>query len=108
MKAEVKPGNYVEPFVIKGLPYIAWDEAVNAIASTERTSIVEQRQGYLQAEVVSPWKFYTDDLELRLDQSQQIIHVRSSSRIGYYDFGVNRERVERLRGLLLAKGVIKG
>ncbi|MFT5062979.1 MAG: hypothetical protein ACI91G_000340 [Gammaproteobacteria bacterium] len=105
---EEKTSAYIKPFELEGLPHVAWEATRTLIEASERTSIVQQRPGYLHAEVVSPWKFYTDDLELRLDQSQRVIHVRSSSRIGYYDFGVNRDRVERLRSELLAKGLIKG
>jgi uncharacterized protein (DUF1499 family) len=105
---EEKTSTYIKPFEVEGLPHVAWEATRQLIEASERTSIVGQRAGYLHAEVVSPWRFYTDDLELRLDQSQRFIHVRSSSRIGYYDFGVNRDRIERLRSELLAKGLIKG
>lgn len=104
---EKKTSAYIEPFEIVGLPHDAWEAAQLIIAKSERTTIAERRAGYIHAEVVSPWRVYTDDLELRLDQTQRFIHVRSSSRIGYYDFGVNRDRVEELRAKLLAKGVIK-
>lgn len=105
--SEQKTPAYIEPFEIAVLPHTAWETARNIIAATKKTRIAAQRAGYLHAEVASPWNVYTDDLELRLDQGQRFIHVRSSSRIGYYDFGVNRERVERLRSELLARGVIK-
>lgn len=103
-----KTARYIKPLEINGLPNVAWDAAVDAILASDNASIAGQRAGYLHAEIVSPWKVYTDDLELRLDQSQRFIHVRSSSRIGYYDFGVNRERVEALRTALIAKGLVKG
>ena len=98
--------SYIPPFALATEPYKAWDALTAEISDTERTTIAEQKPGYLRAEVISPWRFYTDDLEARLDLSQRVIHVRSSSRIGYYDFGVNRERVEKLRNALLAQGVI--
>ena len=40
---------------------------------------------------------FVDDLECRLDAENRVIHVRSASRVGYSDLGVNRKRVERLR-----------
>jgi uncharacterized protein (DUF1499 family) len=41
-------------------------------------------------------------LEFCIDNDLRIIHVRSSSRVGYYDFGVNRRRVERIRARFAA------
>ena len=40
---------------------------------------------------------FVDDLELQIEPSQAVIHVRSAQRTGRYDFGVNRRRVEVLR-----------
>ncbi len=40
---------------------------------------------------------FVDDLEARLDIDAGLIHMRSASRTGYYDFNVNRKRVEQIR-----------
>ena len=40
-----------------------------------------------------------DDLELLVDPEDQVIHVRFASRVGIWDFGVNRERVEKLQNV---------
>jgi uncharacterized protein (DUF1499 family) len=108
MPDDQKTARYIKPLKISGLANVAWDAAVEEILSNDKASIADKSAGYLRAEIVSPWRFYTDDLELRLDVTQRFIHVRSSSRIGYYDFEVNRERVESLRSALIAKGLIKG
>ena len=84
----------------------AWPAVIEAVRSSERTTIVQQDAYYLHAEIASPWHFYTDDLELMLGAGGRM-DVRSSSRIGYYDFGVNRKRVEALREKLAAQGVTK-
>lgn len=42
---------------------------------------------------------FRDDLEVRLDSTQNVIHIRSASRVGYGDGGVNRKRTESLRNL---------
>lgn len=83
----------------------AWPAVVEAVRGSERTTIVQSDGHYLHAEVASPWHFYTDDLELMLGNDGHI-DVRSSSRIGYYDFEVNRKRIEALRETLAAKGVV--
>ncbi|MEZ5467356.1 MAG: DUF1499 domain-containing protein [Lysobacterales bacterium] len=40
---------------------------------------------------------FIDDIELRFDDAAGQIQVRSGSRVGYSDLGVNRKRVEALR-----------
>lgn len=87
----------IEPLALTAPPARAWAAARLAVASLPRTRIVEEQADYLRAEIVSPWHFYTDDLELLLRPEQNEIAVRSTGRIGYYDFQVNRDRVEALR-----------
>jgi uncharacterized protein (DUF1499 family) len=41
-----------------------------------------------------------DDVEFRFDEATHTIHFRSAARSGHYDFGVNRKRMEDLRGML--------
>ena len=43
---------------------------------------------------------FVDDLELRFDEAEKVVHLRSAARLGYSDFGVNRNRVAALRKLL--------
>jgi len=63
----------------------------------ELGGIIEQDDGhYLHATFRSPLFRYVDDVELRLDEMNGLIHIRSASRVGRSDFGVNRKRVEAL------------
>jgi uncharacterized protein (DUF1499 family) len=50
---------------------------------------------------------FIDDLQLQLRPDEGLIAVRSASRVGYWDLGVNRRRVERLRRALLDQGVVR-
>lgn len=75
-----------------------------ALASMPRTKIVTEDGDYVHATCTSLVFRFVDDLELRLDRQQEVIHVRSASRVGYGDLGVNRRRVERLRSLLESEG----
>jgi len=86
----------------------AWRHARGAVEAMPRTTIVDERRRYIRAEVISPWHVYTDDLELLLRPEEGVIEVRSTGRIGYYDFGVNRDRVEALRATLVERGVVRG
>lgn len=78
-------------------PKAAWQAAELAVRSLPRNSIVKSQTGYLHAEIISPWHFYTDDLELLMRAGQSEIAIRSSGRIGYFDFHVNRDRIEQVR-----------
>ena len=66
------------------------------VAAAPRTVILTATDGYLHAACRTRLGF-VDDLECLLHPAAEVIHVRSASRIGHYDFGVNRARVEALR-----------
>lgn len=75
-------------------------EAIEKAAlSLGRASTAVKEQDYLRIEFTSRVFRFVDDLELRMEGDQLI--VRSESRTGYSDFGVNRERAENLRAALL-------
>ena len=62
--------------------------------------IIRAEPGYLYAEFASRWLGFVDDVEFALDEGARVIHVRSASRLGRRDFGVNRARVEAIRARL--------
>jgi len=64
-------------------------------------TVIEQRDDYLYAQFETPALRFVDDVEFWYDPTTQSIAVRSASRIGRKDFGVNRARVEAIRGQLL-------
>jgi uncharacterized protein (DUF1499 family) len=74
----------------------AWAAVLAVVESTGGT-VEAATDIYLWATYRSRLFRFVDDLELRLDAEKGVVHVRSASRLGYSDFGVNRERVEMLR-----------
>jgi uncharacterized protein (DUF1499 family) len=72
-----------------------------AVESMPRTRIVREDKNYLYAEFRTKLLRYVDDVEFFFDGT--VIHVRSCSRLGRRDFGVNRKRVEELRALIEAR-----
>ena len=86
----------VAPFRFEGAPEAAWDRMRKAIAESSGR-VVETREGFLHATFTSRVFRFVDDLELRLEAEKSLIHIRSASRVGKSDLGVNRERVEALR-----------
>lgn len=89
--------HFIAPIAFAGSTELAMTAAKKAIASLERSRIVREEPGYLHAEFSSKLLGYVDDLELLHDRAAGVLHVRSASRLGRRDFGVNRRRVEALR-----------
>jgi uncharacterized protein (DUF1499 family) len=78
----------------------AWSAAKQAVRALPGTRIISEKDDYLHAESTSALFGFVDDLELHLRREAGEIAVRSASRLGRSDFGVNRRRVERLRAAL--------
>ncbi|MEL6270044.1 MAG: DUF1499 domain-containing protein, partial [Chloroflexota bacterium] len=62
-----------------------------------RTQIMVSQGGYIHAESRSRIMRFVDDVEFEFDVDSQEIHVRSTSRLGVDDLGVNRRRVQAIR-----------
>lgn len=97
----------VEALALTGAPEEAWGSLREEVARWPRTTVVEDTGSYLHAECASALFGFVDDLELHLRASDGVIAVRSASRVGYGDLGVNRRRVEGLREALRARGVVR-
>ena len=87
----------VEPISFSMQPEAALLRIRHLVSVLPRTVIVREEGTYLHAEVRSLVFRFVDDLELIVDADNGLIHVRSASRTGHSDLGVNRRRVERLR-----------
>jgi uncharacterized protein (DUF1499 family) len=70
---------------------------IDALHGWPRTRIVTVDEDYIHAVQRSRWLGFADDLECHLPTDERLVHVRSAARVGWYDLGVNRARVERLR-----------
>ena len=82
-----------ENFIVKDLDN-AFKKAVKIVSETPRTKIVEQTNSYIHAEAKTKWRRYTDDLLLKAIPEKGIIQIRSESRVGIGDNGVNKRRVD--------------
>jgi uncharacterized protein (DUF1499 family) len=106
--SQVEPADaehYVAPLKFRGDSATAWAALVAAVRGSGRTTIVTERPGYLHAEFTSRVLGFVDDVEFQLDAGARDIHVRSASRLGRSDFGVNRARIEAIRARLAAAEV---
>jgi uncharacterized protein (DUF1499 family) len=95
------------PFQIAGASSDAWAAAREIVAALPRTRIVNETPDYLHAECRSGVFRFVDDLELHLRPADEIIAVRSASRVGHSDFGVNQRRIKAIRAALVSRGVVR-
>ncbi len=91
------------PFTLKDNVSIEQIETVALNLPGAKTAAHEGN--YLRIECTSKIMRFVDDLELEIRGSQLL--VRSESRVGYSDFGVNRKRAEQLRSGLAEAGLLK-
>ena len=89
--------HYIEPLGYTDTASQAWDRLRVAVLSGKRVTLIEDTGQYLHVEVRSLIFRFVDDVEFLLSDNDELIHVRSASRTGQSDFGVNRRRVERIR-----------
>jgi len=60
-------------------------------------SIQAENDNYLAATFTPSIFRFVDDLEIRFDADRKMIHMRSASRVGYSDRGINKKRIERVK-----------
>ena len=93
------PEHAIAPLPYSGNRAEAMARLKKALASLKRTEIVSERDDYLHAEAKSLIFRFVDDIEFYFPADLKVIHVRSASRVGTSDLGVNRKRVEEIRKL---------
>ena len=96
---ETDPRHAIAPLAFTGNPDEAMQRLHAIVSSMERTQIITREVDYLYVEVTSKLLGFVDDVEFVLDRQAQRIQVRSASRLGHSDFGVNRKRIEAIRAV---------
>ncbi len=90
----------IEPFTYNSSPQETIANLKTALQSFRRVKALAQTDDYLYAEFTIPVVGFVDDVEFLFDNDAKVIHVRSASRLGESDLGVNRRRIETIRGKL--------
>ncbi|HEX7156274.1 MAG TPA: DUF1499 domain-containing protein [Burkholderiaceae bacterium] len=98
-KGEAAVRATIDPFRYRGPAGDALARIRRVIESLPRTRVIEQRADYLYAQFTTRWLGFVDDVEFYAPDSGKVIHVRSASRLGSKDYGVNRLRIESIRQL---------
>jgi uncharacterized protein (DUF1499 family) len=99
-KDDVK--HYVEPIFIPDNMSNA-EEILKIIITDMGGKIVSEKDKYIAVVFTSSIFKFADDLELRFDTDNGVIHIRSAARVGYSDMGVNKKRVETLKKLFAGR-----
>ncbi|WP_246140385.1 DUF1499 domain-containing protein [Euhalothece natronophila] len=87
----------IDPLTYNSSSERALGELTTILKEIDNAEIIEEKDNYLYAQFTSNIMGFVDDVEFYLDPQAEVIHVRSASRIGESDLGVNRRRIERIR-----------
>lgn len=87
----------IEPLTYNSTPVETMADLKSVIQAMKKTEIITENENYLYAEFTSAIMGFVDDVEFYLDKDAKVIHVRSASRLGKSDLGVNRKRIETIR-----------
>jgi uncharacterized protein (DUF1499 family) len=90
----------VEPFPFSGGAGESLARVKAAALSLPRSRVSVEEPLYVRLTFRSAVFGFVDDVELEADEDAKVVHVRSASRVGRSDFGVNRKRVEAIRAKL--------
>lgn len=97
---DTDPKHAIAPLRYTGSAVAAREKLTRVLKRMESRGyqVVTSEGDYVHATYTTSTMKYVDDLEFVFSQSEPgVIHVRSSSRVGYADFGANREHVEEVR-----------
>ena len=92
----------IAPLALRGDGPATLAKLKNVLQSLPDVTLVDSRADYLYVQFTTRVMKFVDDAEFWFDAENGVIQVRSSSRVGSSDFGVNRQRIEALRERLAA------
>ncbi len=88
---------HIEPLRFSGDGTAALEKLRRIVADMPGAQVIESKPDYLYVQFVTTWLKFVDDTELWRSPAENVFHVRSASRIGHKDLGVNRARIEAIR-----------
>ena len=92
----------IEPFATGDDPDAAFARLAEIVRRRPDATVINSTDTYLRVELRTT--FFTDDAEFLLDRERRLIQLRSASRLGYSDLGLNRRRIEEIRRQLQHRG----
>ena len=95
----------IEPISYQSDRATAKETLLKVLSVIPRTEVTEQTDDYIHAESTSRIFKFVDDVEFYFPENEDVIHLRSASRVGESDLGVNRRRMEQIRLAMKDLGV---
>lgn len=92
--------HYVEPINLEASVHDIQRALLSVVPEMEGARLVTAEPFYIRVEFTSKTMGFVDDVEFLIEPLSNIVHLRSASRLGYSDLGVNRKRVEDIRSRL--------
>jgi uncharacterized protein (DUF1499 family) len=96
--------HFIKPLTITGKPEAAFEKLKEILARRPDTTIISADEKIILVEFRTTLGFVDDGI-FELDAGNRVINIRSASRIGYYDFGKNRRRMEEIRKEYQSQGM---
>jgi len=94
----------IDPLGRPGQARATLDQVAELVAGMPGARVVVRQPDYLYVQFTTTWLKFVDDVEFWADPAAQVVQVRSASRLGRSDFGVNRQRIEAIRRALGSQG----
>jgi uncharacterized protein (DUF1499 family) len=101
-QSEASSDFYIAP--LSGQPVDSLWENLKTLLEDMGFVVQSEQENYIHAVATTRLMGFVDDLEFLKSEEQNLIEVRSASRVGYSDLGVNRKRVEAIRQALTPEG----
>lgn len=98
---ENSENHYIQPLQLSENGSVTFQRLRIYLQEQNNISLITNNENYIHAEASSDLFGFVDDVEFNYRPQTNIIAVRSASRLGYSDMGVNRKRVEAIRTLLI-------
>ncbi len=96
VSSQARDCHFIAPLAITGKPEEAFEKLRKILERRPDTSIVSDDGKIIRVEFRTTLGFVDDGI-FALDAENRVINIRSASRIGYWDFGKNRRRMEEIR-----------
>lgn len=92
--------HFIEPILVSANPEETRDIILKTLDEFSRVKVIEAQANYIHAEFTSMIFRFVDDVEFYFPTSESgvvRVDIRSASRVGSSDLGVNRKRMEAIR-----------
>jgi uncharacterized protein (DUF1499 family) len=94
----------IAPLALKGSGTATLLQIRRIAETLPGAKVIESRDDYLYVQFTTRWMKFVDDAEFWFDPANNVVQLRSASRVGRKDFGVNRARIESIRQALVGSG----